>query len=69
MSERTSQFVAPAMLNRKSESNWFEIKRHHLRMALIMLCADLLGFGVAGAILFVINLWVQIFIFQWSDLV
>jgi Undecaprenyl-phosphate galactose phosphotransferase WbaP len=48
--------------------HWIEFNRYRLRMALIMLFADLLGFGAAGAILLVVNLHFDFFVFQWHDL-
>lgn len=56
------------VFHQKSKFHWFEIKRYRLRMALIMLCADLLGFGIASVILFILNLWTRLFFIQWSDL-
>jgi Undecaprenyl-phosphate galactose phosphotransferase WbaP len=52
----------------KTSHSWFEHKRYRLRMALIMLVADLLGFGAAAGMLLLLNLWLHLFIFEWSDL-
>ncbi|MDO8754781.1 MAG: hypothetical protein Q7J80_12865 [Anaerolineales bacterium] len=38
------------------------------RMAALMLLADTIGFATAGAILYIFNMWVKLFVFQWADL-
>lgn len=37
-------------------------------MAALMLFADVMGFAAAGSILFALNLWARLFVFQWTDL-
>jgi Undecaprenyl-phosphate galactose phosphotransferase WbaP len=53
---------------RKSNIHWLDIRRHRLRMSLIMLYADLFGFATAAGLLVVINLLLRFFVFQWDDL-
>jgi Undecaprenyl-phosphate galactose phosphotransferase WbaP len=45
----------------------FEARLARFRMFLLTLLADLLGFTLAGSLLFLANLWLRLFIFQWGD--
>jgi Undecaprenyl-phosphate galactose phosphotransferase WbaP len=44
------------------------LKHPRLRMGLLMLCADILGFGVASLILLLGNLWLKLFNIHWAEL-
>lgn len=57
-----------AKLDKRTSHSWFDHKRYRFRMALIMFSADLLGFGAAAGLLLLLNLWLHLFVFQWSDL-
>jgi len=37
-------------------------------MAVLMLFADVMGFAAAGILLYILNIWVRFFVFQWRDL-
>jgi Undecaprenyl-phosphate galactose phosphotransferase WbaP len=63
-----SETYITARLDRSRSSFWFDIKRHRLLMGGITLGSDLLGFSAAGILLFGLNLWLELFKFQWSDL-
>lgn len=63
--------MATMNLNTKNyllEIPWLRVKRYRLRMGLIMLCADLLGFGIAAGFILFLNSLLSLFVFQWNDL-
>lgn len=47
---------------------WLRVTQYRLRMGLIMLCADLLGFGSAAGFILFLNSQLSLFMFQWNDL-
>ncbi|NOT06260.1 MAG: exopolysaccharide biosynthesis polyprenyl glycosylphosphotransferase [Anaerolineales bacterium] len=66
-SPRASQFVFKAVTDRRSAvARTFG--SHRLRMAALMAFADMCGFVAAGSILFILNFWAKLFVFQLSDL-
>ena len=66
-SSHIDQFVFKPLAGRRSAvARTFG--SHRLRMAALMAFADLSGFVVAGSILFILNMWAKLFIFQLSDL-
>lgn len=68
MPDYTSIPVTHPALKSNNKLGWLETQRYRLQMGFIMFAADLLGFTLAGAILFLVNLWLDLFRFQWSDL-
>jgi len=68
MSGYLDHSLTPSKSDPKTTPRWLDIKRYRLRMGLIMLAADLLGFSVSALLLFLLNLWLDLFKFQWSDI-
>ncbi len=53
---------------RRRRFNLLGYRRYRLRMSGLMLFADLAGFTLAGGFLYTLNLYLDLFVFNWDDL-